>query len=292
MNYWSIIQTIINGLLQGGTYALLAVGTSLIYGVMRMVNFASSAFFVVGMYLTWFAYKFLGTSIYICIIPMVIMLGALAFVVYRTSLLPIIDKPRTSSIIVTVGLSFVLQNLMLVIFGATPLNIPSALQRKSILIGNFVIPWIRFIAVAAAVVLSILMSFIVTKTHYGRCLRATSENRQTTEMLGVNTKWIYTSAWTIGIVLTGLAGLLLAPLYNITPSVGGVFRSTAVIACVLGGLGDIRGAFISGIVLGLVEALVSVFLAQELGPAGIFVLFLVALEFKPNGLFGNSERIA
>ena len=292
MNSWTLIQTLINGVLNGGTYALLAVGTSLIYGVMRMVNFASSAFFVVGMYLTWFVYSILDVEIYLCIIPMAFLLGCLAYVIYRASLLPIIDKPRTSSIIVTVGLSFVLQNLMLVLFGATPLNIPSALQRSSILIGNFVIPWIRLIAVLAAIGLSILMEIVVNMTQYGRCLRATSENREIAEMLGVNTRLIYSSAWTIGIILTGLEGLLQVPLYNITPSVGGVFRSTAVIACVLGGLGDIRGAFISGIVLGLVEALVSVFLAQELGPAGIFILFLVTLQFKPNGLFGSSERIA
>ena len=292
MNTWALGQTLINGLLNGGTYALLAVGTSIIYGVMRMVNFASSAFFVVGMYFTWLAYKFLHVSIYLCIPMVVILLGALAYLVYRTSLMPILNQPRTSSIIVTVGLSFVLQNLMLVLFGAAPLNIPSKLQRSFVSIGEFVIPWIRLIAVLAAIALSILVGLMISKTHYGRCLRATAENRNTAEMLGVNTKWIYTSAWTIGIVLTGLAGLLLAPLYNITPSVGGVFRSTAVIACVLGGLGDIRGAFISGIVLGLIEAVVSVFVAQELGPAGIFILFLVALQFKPNGLFGKSERIA
>lgn len=292
MNTWAFVQTLINGVLNGGTYALLAVGTTIIYGVMRMVNFASSSFFVVGMYLTWLAYNLFGLSIYLCIPIMSLMLGCLAFVIYRATLMPILGQAGPSSIIVTVGLSFVLQNMMLIIFGATPLNIRSSLQRSTLVIGEFVLPWLRLIALFVAIGLSIIVGLVIAKTHYGRCLRATSENRHIAEMLGVKTKWIYSSSWTLGIILMGIAGLLLAPMYNITPNAGDVFRSTALIACVLGGMGDIRGAFISGIVLGLVEALVSVFLAQELGPAGIFILFLVALRFKPYGLFGKGERVA
>ncbi len=292
MNTWALVQTLINGVLAGGTYALLAVGTTVIYGVMRMVNFANSAFFVAGLYFTWWGHELLGWNIYALIPFMAVMLGGLAYAVYMVSLMPILNQPRTSSIIVTVGLTFFLQNLMILLFTAKPLNIPSSIQRATLQLGEFVVPAIRLIAFLAAIVLSVLLGFVLMHTNFGRCLRSTSENREVAEMLGIDSKRMYVSAWTIGIILTGLAGLLLAPMYNIKPDTGNVFRSTALIACVLGGLGNVKGAFISGIALGLVEALTSVFVAQELGPAGIFFLFLVALRFKPQGLFGKGERLA
>jgi len=292
MNTWAFFQTLINGILAGGIYALLAVGTTIIYGVMRMVNFASSAFFVVGMYFTWWGWHLTGFSIYALIPFMAVLLGGLAYLVFKLTLMPILSQSRTSAIIVTVGLSFFLQNAMLLVFGAVPLNIPSRLQRAFIPVGDYVIPLIRLIAMLAAIVLSIAVGIILMRTDYGRQLRATAENQEVAEMLGVNARRMFISSWTIGIILTGLAGLLLAPLYNIKPDAGNVFRNTALMACVLGGLGNIKGAFISGIVLGVVEAMVSVFIAQELGPAGIFILFLIALKFKPNGLFGEGERLA
>ncbi len=276
----------------GGVYALLAVGTSIIFGVMQMINFASSAFFVAGMYFTWWGWSMTGLSIYVLIPFTVILLVGLAYVVYRFSLMPILSRPVTSAIIVTVGLSYFLQNLMMVVFGTFPLNITSTLQNAFIKVGAFVFPTVRLIAMLCAVVLTIFVGLMLTRTNFGRCLRATSINSEVAEILGVNSRRMYLSAWIIGIVLTGLAGLLLSPLFFITPSIGVVFRNTSLIACVLGGLGNMKGAFISGIVLGLIEALVSVFVAQELGPVGIFLLFLVVLKFKPYGLFGKGERVA
>ena len=287
----AILQSLINGVLCGGTYALLAVGTTLIFGVMRMVNFANGSMLMVGMYLTWWAWDMLGWNIYALIPIVVLMLAIIAYICYKIMISPILMRERTSVIIVTVGLSYALQNLVTLIFGATPLNVPSSLRYSSLIIGNLALPWIRIIAFTAAVVLTILFNVLIAKTSYGRCMRATSENVEVAEMLGINTKSVFISAWIIGTILMGISGLLLAPLYNITPAVGNVFRSTALIAVVLGGLSDIRGAFISGIMLGIVEQFVNVYVNPQLGVAGMMILYLVILQIKPLGLFGKGERV-
>ena len=287
----AILQPLINGVLCGGTYALLAVGTTLIFGVMRMVNFANGSMLMVGMYLTWWAWDMLGWNIYALIPIVVLMLAIIAYICYKIMISPILMRERTSVIIVTVGLSYALQNLVTLIFGATPLNVPSNLRYSSLIIGNLALPWIRIIAFTAAVVLTILFNILIAKTSYGRCMRATSENVEVAEMLGINTKSVFISAWIIGTILMGISGLLLAPLYNITPAVGNVFRSTALIAVVLGGLSDIRGAFISGIMLGIVEQFVNVYVNPQLGVAGMMILYLVILQIKPLGLFGKGERV-
>ena len=287
----AILQPLINGVLCGGTYALLAVGTTLIFGVMRMVNFANGSMLMVGMYLTWWAWDMLGWNIYALIPIVVLMLAIIAYICYKIMISPILMRERTSVIIVTVGLSYALQNLVTLIFGATPLNVPSNLRYSSLIIGDLALPWIRIIAFTAAVVLTILFNILIAKTSYGRCMRATSENVEVAEMLGINTKSVFISAWIIGTILMGISGLLLAPLYNITPAVGNVFRSTALIAVVLGGLSDIRGAFISGIMLGIVEQFVNVYVNPQLGVAGMMILYLVILQIKPLGLFGKGERV-
>lgn len=286
------MQPLMNGILAGGTYALLAVGTTIIFGVMRMVNFANGSMFMVGMYFTWWVWSLLGWNIY-ALIPFVMVLMALvAYVSFKTSIAPILMKDRSSVIIITVGLSYVLQNLATIVFGAVPLNVPSELRYSALVIGDIALPWLRILAFLSALLLTGGLNILISKTSYGRCMRATSENVEIAEMLGINTKKIFVTAWILGTALMGISGLLLAPLYNITPAVGNVLRSTALIAVVLGGLGDIRGAFISGIALGIVEQFVSVFIDPQLGVAGMMILYLIVLQIKPLGLFGKGERVA
>lgn len=292
MFLWALVQSLINGILMGGTYALLAVGTTIIFGVMRMINFASGAFIMAGMYLTWWIFQFLGWEIYALLPVVIVFIGLLSYICFKLAISKVMTRDRASVIIVTIGLMDVLQNTALILFGATPLNVPSKLSSSFLVIGDFTFSWIRLIAFFIAVVFTVIVSLFINKTSYGRCMRATAENEEIAQLLGVNTKFIYVSSWVLGIILTGVAGVVMSPLYNVTPAVGGVFRSTALIAVVLGGMGNLKGAFISGIALGIIEALVSVFIAPELGPAGMFLLFLIVLRFKPQGLFGKGERIA
>lgn len=290
---WVIIQSLINGILQGGTYALLAVGTTIIFGVMRTMNFANGSFFMFGMYLTWDACYFFGSNNIYLMIPIVaVIIAAFGFISYRVSIGPVVHKNRAAAMVVTVGIAYVLQNLSTILFGATPLNIDSPLRYSAIAIGDYVLPWLRVIALLVALFLTGVLTLLLQKTYFGRCLRTTSENPDVAKMLGINTNLIFVGAWMIGVTLSAVSGLLLSPLYNITPLIGTVFRSIALAACVLGGLGDIRGAFISGIMLGIMEAFTSVFISSDVGQAGMYIMYLLVLQFRPLGLFGKGERVA
>lgn len=289
---WLLIQSLINGIFVGGVYALLAMGITIIFGVMRMINFASGAYMMCGMYFTWLGYYLFRVSNY-ALLPFTIVASAiLAYLSFKAALKPIIKKERSAAIIVTVGLSFFLQNIVLLIFGPAPLTVPSSIQYSSISIGSFIIGLPRLYAFIIALIFAIMIQMLLTKTSYGRQMRATSENIEIAEMLGINTDRIFATAWTLGIVLMGITGLIVTPMYLVQSSIGGVFRSTGLMAVILGGLGNTKGSFIGGLILGIVEALVATFVAPDLGPLGMFLLFLVVLYFKPYGMFGKGERIA
>ncbi len=289
---WSIGQSIINGLLSGGVYALIAVGITLIFGVMRLINFASGAFLVIGMYLGWLAYTITGWN-YFELIPLVVFgCAVIGYLSFRLTMVPILNKSRDAGLLVTIGLAYVFQNLVLIIFGNNPLTLPSTISDSSIQIGIFYIGLPRLIAFGTALLLVVLVTFLVSKTRFGKAMRATSENTEIAEMLGIKTINIFAMAWTLGIVLMGIGGLMITPLFFIQPSLGTPFRTTPIIAVVLGGLGSIKGAFIAGLLLGIIESLVATNIASDLGPLGIFVLYLVIFYFFPKGLFGEGERIA
>lgn len=289
---WLFGQTLINGIMAGGVYALLAVGVTIIFGVMRIVNFAAGSFLVVGMYMTWLGYSLTGLSNYALIPFTLVAIAIIAYVIFKLTMAPIINRERNSAIIITVGLSFLLQNLMILIFGSVSLTIPSAIKTTSLELGTLAISYPRLIAFGVSVLLVIFVSLLLNKSSIGRAMRSTSESVEISEMLGINTKRIFEIAWVLGICLTGLAGLLITPLYYVESAVGTLFRTTPMIAVVLGGMGDIKGALISGIFIGIVEAIVSTYLSANMGPAGIFVVFIAVLFFRPSGLFGKGERVA
>lgn len=289
---WLFGQTLLNGVMAGGVYALLAVGVTIVFGVMRIVNFAAGSFLVVGMYMTWLGYSLFGLSNYALIPFVLIGIAVIAYGVFKVTMAPIINKQRNSAIIITVGLSFLLQNLMILIFGSISLTVPSEIKTNSLAIGSLAISYPRLIAFGVSLLLVVLVNILLNKTSIGRAMRSTSESVEISEMLGVNTKRVFEAAWVLGICLTGLAGLLITPMYYVESAVGTLFRTTPMIAVVLGGMGDIKGAFISGIFLGIIEAVVSTYLSANMGPAGIFVVFLAVLYFFPNGLFGKGERVA
>ena len=289
---WTIGQSIINGVLNGGVYALIAVGITIVFGVMRLINFASGSFLVLGMYFTWLGYALTGWDVYYLFPFAIISSIIFGYLSFRLSLMPILNKSREAGLLITVGLSYVLQNLMLIIFGQNPLSVPSALGDAAINIGGFIISVPRLLAFLVALICVIGVSLFLSKTRFGISMRATSENTEVSEMLGIKTKKVFTIAWTLGIVLTGIAGLMITPLYFVQSSMGSAFRTTPMIAVILGGLGNIKGAFLAGIILGVVEALVSTLIAADLGPLGVFAAYLIIFWLKPQGLFGKGERIA
>lgn len=292
MDFWILGQSIINGLSMGGIYALIATGVTIIFGVMKMVNFAMGEFLMIGMYMTWIGYSLWGGNAYMQIFFVIVAMAIVAYISFRLTLENVLGKNSTAYILMTVGMSFFLQNLAQLIFGANYKTIPSGANDIIIPLGPFNIALPRLIAFVAALALIFIISEVIGKTNLGRAMRATSEKVPVAEMLGIDTKRTFTIAFIIGIVLAGLAGLLLTPMYDIKPSTGTIFKSTALMIVVLGGIGSIKGAFICGMFVGLVEQLISTFISADLGPASVFVFFLLVVYFKPQGLFGRKERTA
>lgn len=289
---WVFFQSLINGILAGGVYALVGVGITIIFGVMKMVNFAASAQLVWGMYFTYIFYAVTGLNCYWAIPFVAICMGAFAWIIFKLTVRPLLGSDQTSFILVTLGLSYFLQNLAEFIFGTSPKSVPSSIKTSSIFIGDYSIGLPRLIAFCVMVVLVLGVYILLNKTTLGRAMRATAEKPEVAQMLGINTKKTFTIAFMIGVIFAGLSGLLVTPLYYVTSTAGSVFRTTAVIAVIIGGLGDIKGALVGGLTIGIIESLVTGMISIDLGPVGVCVALLIVLYLRPQGFFGKGERRA
>ena len=292
MNTWLIIQTVINGLLLGGIYSLVGIGITLIFGVMKIVNFAAGAYLVWGMYFTYIWYGITGLEAYALIPPVVLSMVAFGYVTFKLTIRQVLGTGFTTFILITVGMSFFLQNLAEVIFGTTPLRVPSSIGMSSARVGGFVFAYPRLIAFAAMMVIVLGLGILLGKTQLGRAMRATSENAEVAQMLGVNTEKTFTIAFLIGVTMAGVAGLLVTPIFFVSAAAAETFRLTPLVAVVLGGLGNVRGALIGGFIVGVVESLAATFISADIGVGAVCVLFLIVVYLFPQGLFGKGARAA
>lgn len=289
---WVFIQSLISGILNGGVYALFGVGITIIFGVMKMVDFSACSQLVWGMYFTWIFYSVTGLNCYYAIPFVIVCMGLLAFLIFKLVVRPLLGSDDTSFILVTLGLSYFLQNFAEFFFGTAPKTVTSSIKTSSIMIGKYSIGLPRLIAFLVMLIIVALVYVLLNKTTLGRAMRATSEKPDVAQMLGINTKKTFSIAFIIGVVFAGLSGLLITPLYYVAPTAGNMFRTTAYIAVIIGGLGDIKGAFVGGLLVGIVEALVTGLISNVLGPVGVCAVLLVLLYLRPQGIFGKGERKA
>lgn len=297
MELWKIAQAVLNGLLSGGVYALIGVGITIIFGVMKMVNFAAGAYLVWGMYFTYLWHRSTGLSAYALIPLVVLSMIVFGYVTFKATIRQVIKTGGTSFILITVGLSFFLQNLAETVFGTNPLSVDSSIKTASILVGKIAgLPVVlgvpRLIAFGVMLALVLGVNFLLNKTMMGRAMRATAEKPEVAMMLGINTERTYTFAFVLGVTLAALSGLIVTPLYYVQATVGNTFRIAPLMAVVMGGMGSITGALLGGMLVGVVEQLVATLVSADLGTAGICVLFLIILYVMPHGLFGKGERAA
>lgn len=287
-----LIQAIINGIAQGGVYAMIGVGLTIIVGVMRCVNFAQGDFLAIGMFVTLVLVDATGLSSY-ALIPVVLMVVfALGVVAYSLVVRPIIDQPGTRKIVATMGLGYVISNLLQVIFTADYRSTGSTLGAESLNLGIFTVVYAKLWIWVAMVICVSLMYLLLNKSDMGRAMRATSENPAVAESLGINTKRVYCFSFALGVTFAGLTGLLLTNMTYIFPTVGDSYKSIAMVALVMGGLGNIQGALLSGIIIGITEAVVGTFFSNDLANICAYCLLIVVMTFMPNGLFGKGARTA
>jgi branched-chain amino acid transport system permease protein len=280
------LQLTINGLLQGGIYSLISIGLTLIFGVTRIVNFAHGEFLMLAMYATFFLFHFVGVDPYLSILIVTPLLFVLGICSERLVIHPILNAPSFMQIFATVGLSIALQNAALFFWSADYRSVKTTYAGMMVPAGEFLISFARLMAFLAAIVISYGVFLYLKKTYTGKAIRAVAQNRTAATLMGINIRQIYLFTFGLGTALVGIAGALLMPIYYVFPTVGGLFVLTAFVVVVLGGLGNMTGAFIGGLVIGLVESYSGFYGATQLKEAVYFVIFILVLLLKPSGFYG------
>lgn len=292
MDIWTnITQSAINGLMIGGVYALIAVGLTLIFGVMGIVNFAQGEFLMLGMYATWLIWRAAHINAYALFFVTAPLMFGFGYLVFRGLIARVVGKGDVMYILLTIGLSIFLQNVMLLIFTSDYQVINDPIKAAALHLGPLSFPAARVISFAAAVLLVAALNWVINRTALGRAMRACAENREVATLLGIDTASTYAIAFGIGSLLAGAAGALLSPVYYIYPGIGNLFGTTAFVVVVLGGMGSVVGALLGGLVIGVVEALTGNFVSLDLQSLGTFLIFLLVLFFRPNGILGKGATV-
>ena len=289
---WMILQSLVNGVMMGGVYALISVGLTIIFGVMKVVNFAQGEYLVIGMYVTLVLSQLTGLEPYYLLGPVIIIAYVIGHLSFRTVVRPLLGQSGSNFIIATMGLSFVFQSVLQLIFTSNYLSVESSYKAASIQLGSISLSTPKVFAFLAMFVFVCLVNYFLKRTDLGRSMRATSENTMVAQSLGINTTRIYGFSFALGTTFAAITGLFLTPIYLVYPTVGTTFKSIAMVVIVMGGLGNIGGAVASGLLCGIVEALVATFVSNDLSPAAAYLLLILILMFKPQGLFGKGARTA
>ncbi len=286
---WGILlgQATVNGLIIGLLYLLMAVGFTLVFGVMRMVNFAHGEFYMLGAFGAYFLTAVLGISF----LPALALtfVGAVLFgAAVEVTILKPFRHDELNGMIATIGLAMILQNLALMFFGPDPHSMPSVVRGATSL-GKITVPTSRiYVVVFALVVLALLYAFL-KHSRPGRALRAVVEDFQIASIQGIRSRIYYPLGFGIGVGLAAIAGALMAPLFSVSPFVGAAPLLKAFIVVILGGLGSIPGAAVAGLALGLIESYSSLFLSSSTADMLIFMIVIVMLVVRPKGLLGHGE---
>ncbi len=282
----TLLQVAISGLLVGGVYALISIGLTLIFGVTRIINFAHGELLMVAMYATFWLFQLFALDPYIALAVVTPLLFLVGLIVHRIVIQPILGAPPLMQIFATVGLSVALQNGALLLWKADYRTIRTTYSTAVVEVGGLFISLPRLVAFLIAMALAAALFLFLTKTPLGKAIRATAQDRKAAMLMGVDVHRIYLLSFGIGTACVGVAGALLMPVYYTFPTVGTYFVLTAFVVVVLGGMGNMVGAFLGGLIIGLVEAFSGFLIAPALKEAVYFILFILVLLLKPSGLFG------
>jgi branched-chain amino acid transport system permease protein len=279
-------QLIISGVLVGSIYALMSIGLTLIFGVLRIVNFAHGEFLMIAMYGAWAITRFLGLNSYvgaIAIVPAMFLFGA---IVYRLIINPALDKPHLVVVFATMALSIFMQNAALMVMSADLMDVPPIFGR-SLTIGPIYIKVELLLGFIITILCTVGLQWLIRTTYLGKAIRATVQDGEAAMLMGIPVPRIFLITFAGGSALVGLAACVMMPLFSVFPTVGLNFVLIAFVIVVLGGMGSIEGALLGGICVGVVQSLSSYYVAPAFGQMFFFVLFLLVMIFRPNGLLGQ-----
>ncbi len=287
-----ILEDAINGILMGSIYGLTALGLTIIFGVLKVINFAHGSLLMVGMYAAYWTVRLSGLHPYLALVFVIPVMFLFGYYLQDILIKPIFKAEKNvrepiTVIIVTTGLWYVLDNLALLVFGPQYRSIQdNPLQGQMLEVGQILISVPKLWGFATAVLTAAVIYLFFQKTRMGRAIRATSLDREAASLMGINPYKIYNVAFGIGTATAGIAAVALVPFYNIFPTVGVLFDIKGFIIVVLGGLGSIGGAILGGIIIGLIESVAPQFMTATWTEAIVYGLFLLFLFVRPSGLFG------
>lgn len=289
-------QQLINGITWGSIYALIALGYTMVYGVLRLINFAHGDVYMVGAFIGYYAAHWLGLAqnsqwwgVFVVLLAAMSGCAVLGIVIERFAYKPLRNKPRLAALITAIGVSLLLENAGQLVFGADPKFFPQLIKPLELNFAGVVITGQQIIVVASTIILLILLEYVVNRTRTGKAMRAVSFNRQAASLMGIAVDKIISITFVIGSALAGAAGVLVS-LTNpkIDPIMGLLPGLKAFVAAVLGGIGNIPGAMLGGYVMGIAEVMVVGYVSSTFRDAIAFGILILILVFKPTGLLGTA----
>lgn len=283
----AIPQLLASTLLLGGVYALIAVGLTLIFGVMRIVNFAHGEFLMLGMYLAFWSFTLLGLDPYVTLVLGLPVIFAGGWLSYHLVMRPVIHASHNVQVFTTVGLSIALQALALVLWSADAQFIRTGYYAVVVRFGGAALNLAQIAAFVVAVIFTAALFAFMRWSYAGKIMRATAQDRHAAALMGIDTGRVFALTWAVGITCVGVAGVVLAPIYPVYPSIGLQFVLIAYVAVVLGGLGDMAGALIASLVVAFVEVVGSYVIGTAWKEVMYLLLFIAILVIRPAGLFGQ-----
>ena len=285
------LQHLLNALILGGTYALLGIGLTLIFGIMRVVNFTHGELYAFGAYMVYFFAMVLGVNFFLTLILAVLLGIALGGLIEVVLLRPLRDASIDTTMLVMIGAWIVMQNTEQLVWSGVAKSIVTPFPEQPLVLGPVSVSWTRVFVFAVAAVLIVGAQLLIQRTRLGKAMRATFQDRDTAALMGVNVDAIYTVTFALGSGLAAAAGALLGPVFVVTPTMGNLAALKAFAIVILGGLGNIQGATIGGFILAFVEEIGAGYVSSGYRDAMGFLLIIIILLFKPTGLFTRAERV-
>jgi branched-chain amino acid transport system permease protein len=282
-----LIPSLINGLTTGALYALVALGLTLIYGVLHIINFAHGAMLMMALYGVFFLNRLFGIDPYVALLIVPPAMFAIGYALQRGIIGRASHGRDENILLVTLGLSIIIENMALYFFRSDTRTIETPYSFEVVEFAGAFIPVAKVVAFFGALVTAALLWAFMSKTDLGRAIRALAKERKGAHLVGINVDHVFAMSFGIGVACLGVAACLLMPSYYVNPQVGYGFVLIAFTTVVLGGMGSFVGAMIGGLVIGVVEAMGGLFLGDSLGQFGIFAIFILILMFRPTGLLGH-----
>lgn len=288
-----LLTNIVNGLSLGSVYAIIALGYTMVYGIAKMLNFAHGDVIMVGAYVCFCAMSYLGLPPLVGVLLAIVACTVLGIVVERLAYKPLRNAPSLDVLITAIGVSYFLENAALLIWKSDPKTFPNIVDLPSVVLfdGQLTISAVTIVTILCCVVIAVGLTTFVNKTRMGKAMRACSEDRGAATLMGINVNLTISLTFAIGSGLAAIAGVLMCSAYpTLVPTTGLMPGLKAFVAAVVGGIGSIPGAFIGGIVLGIIEIFAKAYIGTQLADAIVFAVLIVVLLIKPSGILGKTIR--